>query len=458
MTNDFTGNEDALTETDVDILVLGGGMSGLTTAACAAERGASVGVVEVAAEPGGSAAMSGGFVYTAPTVELFLDEDPQGDVARFETLLEWYGDGFDWVQKHGVSGGPVQDGIKGFGRGRQIDIHHYLRRMQVSIESRRGWIARRTQARELLVEDGRVVGAKVEALDTGEIDEIRAGATVLATGGFQASAELRAKHLAPHGEDVVVRSNPYSVGDGLALGQSAGGALTPEMGGYYGHLIPYPLNEFEEPDYVTLAQYHSEHGLLLDKDGRRFVDESLGDHVGTQEVGHRRSSLMLIDNRVLRDHVLAAYMSGLAGLDKLAEGGKRGAHYAVADTLEGVLAMAAQWGYDADQGLRTVQEFNDHVAKGQGALDPPRKRFRKPLLEPPFSVLEVQSGITFTYGGLVTDLKDRVLDVEGNPVSGLFAIGADAGGLNHRGYTGGLIRGLVLGLRLGELLTPDRVR
>ena len=278
---------------------------------------------------------------------------------------------------------------------------------------------------------------------------------MIATGGFQSSPEWRARYLAPHGEDLILRSNDNSVGDGIAFGLASGAHLSAEMGGYYGHLIPYPLERFEEPDYVRLAQYHSEHGLLLDKSGRRFVDESLGDHVGTQAVGHRRTALMLIDDRILQDHVLATYMSGPAGLNKLAAAGDVGAHYATGDTLADIAAAASEWGYDGTGMVAAVAQFNAYCRGEDEVIDPPRKRFRSPIERGPFAVLEVQSGITFTYGGLVTDVDNAVLGEDGRAVSGLFAVGADAGGLNHRGYTGGLIRGLVLGHRLGEHLVPE---
>src|SRR5262245_54146611 len=141
-------NDDAL----LDVLVIGGGMAGLTTAARAAERGATIGVLEVAEDIGGSAALSGGYVYTAPTLELFLDEDPGGDPALFEALLGNYDTAFRWLDDHGIDSGPVQSGIKGFGVGKQVNIHQYLRRTVVIIESHGGWIARRTRAVEPLLD------------------------------------------------------------------------------------------------------------------------------------------------------------------------------------------------------------------------------------------------------------------------------------------------------------------
>lgn len=439
-----------------DILVVGGGMAGLTAAARAVQLGASVVVVEITDGLGGSAALSGGFVWTAPSREAFLDEDPGGDPERFALVLEGLDRAFEWVDALGIRQGPPQTGIKWFGVGRQIDIGHYVSRLRAVIESGGGWIVLGTAVEGLLVEGGTVVGARLRSRTGGDAGEIRAGVTVLATGGFQADATMRERYIAPGAGALVVRSHEYCRGDGIRLGRDAGGALTRDMDGYYGHLIPYPLDSFEPADHVTLAQYHSEHALLLDKAGRRVGDESLGDHVGAQDVGAVGSALMVIDERIRREHVLTVYMSGVAGLDKLAVGAKRGAHYATEDSLEAVADAARAWGYDPAGIVTAVEEFNAYCRGERDRIDPPRKRFRAPIAEPPFAVLEVQSAITFTYGGLQTDPDGRVLSVTGEAVPGLYATGVDAGGLNRRGYTGGLIRGLVLGRRLGEHLAADR--
>lgn len=442
---------------ECDVLVIGGGMGGLTVGALAAQRGAEVVLVEATDHLGGSAALSGGYLWTAPDVEAFQDEDPAGNADRFRLLLSHIDQAYAWLDGLHLPSGDWETGIKGFGVGRQIDIGGYISRTRDIIESHGGWTILNTKATALVTgEDGSITGAFVENSSNGERGEIRARATVLATGGFQASTEMREAFLhAGAGHDLVLRSNPASRGDGINLGLEAGGSLTEQMDGYYGHLIPFPLESFEDADHVLLAQYHSEHSIIVDRDGRRFVDESLGDHVATQAVGRIRSGLMIIDERIRQNHVLKAYMSGLSGVDKLAEGGDRGAHYTSAETLVEMTAACEQWGYSAEGIRATIKEYNAYCHGETSQLDPPRKRYRHPIEVAPFAALEVQSAITFTYGGLRTDDDGRVLTEQGEPVPGLYAIGADAGDLNYRGYTGGLIRGFVFGHRLGGHLAAQ---
>ncbi len=57
----------------------------------------------------------------------------------------------------------------------------------------------------------------------------------------------------------------------------------------------------------------------------------------------------------------------------------------------------------------------------------------------------MRAGITFTLGGIDTDVAMRVLDRDGEIIPGLYAAGADAGGTYQGGYMGGLVLGLVHG-------------
>ena len=61
-----------------------------------------------------------------------------------------------------------------------------------------------------------------------------------------------------------------------------------------------------------------------------------------------------------------------------------------------------------------------------------------------------RAGITHTIGGLRVDEQARVLDEDGAPIDGLFAAGADAGGIATGGYASGLAAALVLGLAAAE--------
>jgi fumarate reductase flavoprotein subunit len=59
--------------------------------------------------------------------------------------------------------------------------------------------------------------------------------------------------------------------------------------------------------------------------------------------------------------------------------------------------------------------------------------------------VETVAGVTTTLGGLAIDESARVLDERRRPVAGVFACGADAGGIATGGYASGLAAALVFG-------------
>ena len=86
----------------IDLLVLGAGMAGLSAAAKAASEGASVVLVEKGEAIGGSAAYAG-FIWTAPTVEVMREVNPDGDPALGRRIVEGYDDALAFVRSLGVA-------------------------------------------------------------------------------------------------------------------------------------------------------------------------------------------------------------------------------------------------------------------------------------------------------------------------------------------------------------------
>lgn len=141
---------------------------------------------------------------------------------------------------------------------------------------------------------------------------------------------------------------------------------------------------------------------------------------------------------------------------------------AVADTLAD---LANQLDISPERLVSTVTEFN--AATGQGefspltndgltttGLQPAKSNWALPLDAPPFVAYPVQCGITFTYGGLRTDLQARVLNLEGKPMPGLWAVGEMSGGAFYHNYPGGsgLPRGATFGWIAGEAAAAEAHR
>ena len=313
-----------------------------------------------------------------------------------------------------------------------------------------GWSAQR-----LLFEDGAVVGAEIEN-SSGDRRVIRARSTLLATGGFGGDPALRAEHIHPLATDLPLRANPNSVGDGLRLGRAVGAAFGPPDAGFYGHLIPSKIAYNNPYEFTDLTFYHSEHGVLINLEGRRFCDETIGDHLNTLYVLEQPEAraLLVYDQRVHDEWMMAPYVEGVEPLDKFQLAYRRSARAAVADEIEEFEALPDEWGYPGPATRDALLEFNRQCAAGDP--NPSRKLDAAPLVNPPYYVIEVIPAITFTFSGLRIDPHARVLDESGEVIPGLLAAGADAGGVFNRAYAGGLACALVFGLQAAATATAER--
>lgn len=440
-------NQSSLDIFETDVLVIGGGMSGMTAAATVASQGTNVVVIEIAKDLGGSALISQGYVSIPPSLSAFLADDAQGDVEKYRVLAADLPAAFRWVASLDVWLSPPLHGILGYCAGHQIDVPGYLGAAQRIIEGAGGVVVRNTVTERLLVEDGAVAGAYCRDQESDTKIVVRAKSTVIATGGFQASDAARRRYL-PKSKQFVTRSNPHSVGDGLRLAIEAGASLSPEMHGFYGHLMPHPLPlTLRHADFSRLAFYESSLGVLLDSDGCRFCDESHGDHVNVQRVSEVGRAVLIVDEEV-RLHGMATLMPGGNASEKWESAAKMGANVLSAPTIEKLCHGIKSWRYDGDRAFATLSCFNDQVGSRPDDLVPSRRRNHRPLVDGPFYAVEVQAGITLTNGGLRNDIDGRVLDASGKPVPGLFVAGVDAGGFNREGYSGGLARSLVFGRRV----------
>jgi succinate dehydrogenase/fumarate reductase flavoprotein subunit len=438
--------------TDVDLLVIGGGMAGLSAAAWSVREGRSIVLVEKGAM--GGTAVNAGFIWTAPTYEVLREVNPDGDPTLARALVDGFDPAIEWVRSLDVECLPPVTVLR-FGRGHQTDMTNYLRICeQIVRDDPRSDVIQPGRPESLVTgDDGAVTGAIVVGPD-GERREIRASATLLATGGFQANPELRAS-IHPNAAGIPLRSNHYSTGDGLRLAQSVGGAFRGEDAGFYGHIFPAGVTVGENDDYLGITLYYSEHAVLFNLEGRRFVDETVGDHLNTLAVLDQPEgrALMISDARIRDEWILQPYVEGVHPRDTFDIAFQRGARAAVAESIDELEHLPEDWGYEGPTIRQALLDFNRGCV--EGGLEPPRRYDSTPIDTPPFFVIEAVPAISFTFGGLSIDEHARVLDGDGVPIHGLFAAGADAGGVFVRAYAGGLAAALVFALAAAKSAVAD---
>lgn len=429
---------------DCDLIVLGAGMAGMTAASYAARAGARVVVIEKAPEIGGSAVLSGGYVWTA-TSAAHLDLYDDGDAALHRVVTEEYPNVLALMRARGINMLPPQQVL--FGRGVQVDMRDHMRSAVSEVENAGGHVIRGTVTREIVRTGGRVCGVLTQQAE-GDI-EVRAPHVLLATGGFQGNPELRARYIHPNARNMLLRSNKVSVGDGLALAIAAGGAMAGPNAGYYGHLIAHPAPFNNESDFVAYTQYHSTHGILLNRQGRRFVDESYEDHTSSQATVRQDggTGLLIWDERVQKEHGEVAVVANAVNMNRFELAMKAGANGIKVDRIEDIAAFADSRGFDGAACVASFREYNRLMAQSPERALPRRDHFFRTIDRAPFYALEVESAITFTFAGLATDTRARALDPYGEPIPGLFVAGADVGNVYRHGYCGGLALASTFALR-----------
>ncbi|KAF2094964.1 FAD binding domain protein [Rhizodiscina lignyota] len=451
----------------VDVLVCGGGMSGMSCAAFAAEAGAKVLVVEKLSQVGGSSAYSAGMFWAPKSYESLRSWVPDGDPGLQHTWMEDYLPAVQWMRLMGVPTSPKFEPIMTIGIGYPIKIPHLhkLHQRRIQNSNTGSEIFLNTQIIKLTQEmpgihGSRITGAIVKRNflqeSRSEYIEVNAKVTVLSTGGFQGSPQLKSAHLGPGGSNIFVRSNPGSVGDGLNLATAVGAGTSRGMDTYYGHLFAGPVRseEVDPKQYLPLAQYQSKYCLLINEYGRRFVDETLGDEVINQYLAKQtnRRGFLLFNEKTRLQHCLGALFPNGGNVDRLQTAREHGCNVAGAQTLDELVSTLDSWSVDGAQVRRTLEQYHRKVGMrhSEAVLDAPVGRILAPPAplvegEGPFWAMEVQPSITFTYGGIAIDTAGRALTADKQPISGLLVAGVDAGGFSNSQYAGGLALAFVTG-------------
>lgn len=442
-----------------EVLVTGGGMSGLCAALSAGEVGADVTLLEKGEVVGGSARLSGGVIFTFPSFEVQRRNVPEGDEALQRLLAGEFAESLAWLESHGIPLGPAQQ-LLGEGWGRVMGAgapgrrEAFLEAVRTRAEALGVRVLTRRALTSLEPSDSGSLTVGVASPEGSEIWRTRA--LVLATGGYQGNRELLTRFLGPASDNLLIRSCPTCTGDGFLAGLEAGAVASRGLGSFYGHTMPATSVPPEE--WQTITPYFASVGVLVNQYGNRFTDESIGTieeanaWAGMQQPGGRY--YLIIDQRIYREHVLGPGMLGgvVPAPNKWERAKELGAPTLEAPTLDGLVQrMEVQWGVNGRHLSAELDAYNRAVAEGRRvSLVPPRSRFQQPLGEAPYYAMACIAAITFPYGGLQVNADCRVLGRPGSPIPGLYAAGVDAGGVFNRIYAGGLAWALVSGRVAGR--------
>ena len=476
-------------------MVVGKGNAALCAALAARDAGASVAMLEVAPEEeaGGNSRFAGGvmrFAYASvedlKRVTDLTDAEVAGSDFGTNTTDEYFDDLFRltsfrtdpvlsemlvtqsldimvWLRSKGVKfvpnfgrqSAPVNGKRKFFGR-LPIEVSGggpgLVQALDKAAAGAGIKVFYSTRAKRLIQDGDRVIGVSASA--GGKAVEFMAKAVVLACGGFEANPEMRARYLGPGWELAKVRGTRFNQGDGLKMALEIGAAPYGNWSGC--HATGWDLNapEFGDVNVGDQFQKHSYiFGLLINANGKRFVDEGADFHSFTYAK---------YGGEVLKQPGQFAWQVFDAKVTKLlrSEYRMRMMTKVTAGTLEELAGKLE--GVEPKAFLETVRAFNaavrrdvpfEHTIKdGRGTvgIEPPKSNWAQALDTPPFEAYATTCGITFTFGGLRIDPSNgQVLDVTLTPIPGLFCAGEMVGGLYYFNYASGT--GLVSGALFGRL-------
>ncbi|EMC99250.1 hypothetical protein BAUCODRAFT_31586 [Baudoinia panamericana UAMH 10762] len=304
--------------------------------------------------------------------------------------------------------------------------------------------------------------------------QLKAPSIILCAGGFEANPELRKRYLGPGWERAHTRGTPYNRGDMLSAAIAIGAKTVGDFSSGGCHSVawdaysPKDGGDREKTNEFTKSGYPL--GLMLNAEGRRFVDEG----VDLRNYTYAKFGRAILEqpNGIafqIWDKDGQAWLRDEEYRDEIV-------HKIRADSIEELARKCADEGLaGSEQFVKTVEEYNAAVAahreehpdaklnpavrdglsthSSKKSLPLAKSNWAIPVVRPPFLAVKVTSGITFTFGGLAINPENAaVLREDGSEIEGLFCAGEMVGGLFYGNYPGGsgLTAGAVFGRRAGR--------
>ena len=316
----------------------------------------------------------------------------------------------------------------------------------------------------LIEENGRIRGAVVRH----EGRELRIGArkgVILAAGGFERNAELRAAHLRTAHDPLVSGSQINNRGDALIAARAVGAAVRNMDSAWWAPIFRIPG---EERSRLSTFERALPFSLIVDQTGRRYANEALSYHRFGELMQQLATdpSWMIFDSRYRARYPVGPVIPDIPDAF-LSKGARK-----VLVKARSIAALAAGMKVDPATLVKTIDRFNvmarqgedEDFGRGRSAYD---KLYGDPRVGPnpslgavekaPFYAIPVHLGDIGTNGGLVTDGRGRVLRDDGSTIGGLYAVGNLAASVMGYSYPGA---GSTLGpaMTFGFLAAADACR
>ena len=445
-----------------DVLIIGDGIAGCTTAITVQEAGAKVLIIDKAPAdvPHGNTAFSGGSFRRAgpeyPADRFYNDilslSGNRADPELTRIVVDNSAQARDWL---GALGVPWTSPKRTAERANQADQRGFglAASLRKAVRDHKIPVWNETEALKLIQENGKVVGVVIKD-KRGQQRKIRAGAVVIATGGFGANTEMVKRYLGAGATNLVLRGSPYNTGDGLRMMEAVGVPLD-WMGDFHGGLIHYGYRKYPAEGATkgmrSVKTYET--CILVNQEGKRFIDE--GENTSDKTYAKFGKIIALtqpdgvaytIVDAKSRDRIEPMYY----GPEK---------EPIEAATLE---ELAKKLNLPVAAFLKTIADFNAAVKDGKAlSATPPKSNFAEKIEQRPFFAHKVTGGFTFTFGGVRAKKTGEVLDKQKRAIPGLFAVGEIVTGIFYENYAGGsslarcAVYGRIVGFQAAHYAVPS---
>ena len=343
------------------IIVAGGGLAGLTAALRAVEFGARVTLLEKGDHPGGSLIYSSGYIWSYKDLRTFRREVPSGDPALQKLVLERLEACLEWLEGLGIpaltreTGNPLTFGTR-------FNPEQTVATLAEHITTSGGRILMGV-ALDGLVEgpQGRIGGARVVRVASGETRPESADAVILASGGFAGNPGLVGHYIIGGPGRMRLRAHPWSTGDGFLAALEAGALASAGLDEFYGRNLPAPPANFAPEEFVEVSQLYGRYAVAINRHGERYADEAAD-----------WSETSLTRSTVRQPSLRAWYLLDATGLrrrvrdrtvEEMVETAQRvGGTVLQSESLEGLAQRLAERGVPRKNVLRALSEYNTAVA------------------------------------------------------------------------------------------------
>lgn len=439
-----------------DVVIVGGGLSGLAAAVSARENKLDTLVLEKGRTLGGD----GNYVEGAMGVDSYLQKQEgikvdktallqdelnyshyEASAPHLKNFIDQSGEVIDWLHSLGVKFAKVGKQGKSWPTIHTFEGggHAAVEQLQKKAAELGTEFAKSVSAQEILIQNGKTAGLVIKNEVTGEIREVTSSNILLATGGYVDNPELIKKRT-PFSKRLMTVSDGKSTGDGMQLAWAVGaqhysmGAIQYGGGAIYDKVQP----PFVHMASQLAAAATQEAILWVNERGERFVNEDVNDnmcHAGSALLTQSRTFSILDQDAV--DHLTKVGLYKKVGnspvspekLDQLqSEIDQDLAHHSSYLVKANSLIELAEK-LHLSKLEETINRYKQVVGSGADTDFGKAKEYLTPVKNGPFYAVELGVGMACALGGIRVDNDSEVLNDYGYPIPGLYAAGNDAAGM-----------------------------